>query len=153
MNFKTFFHYISYLQYPLMVIVLYFTMNLVFLETKEIEQNPNLVFEQINSLLIFLGLMFSFSSLQNTSKKQNKFLEKIWKSPIKGKIALILISILTLLYILLGLFGYYLAKDGILKEISIGSFILGLGIIGYLKTEIEIFENNRIDKVNTTEKK
>ena len=148
MNFKTFFHYTSYLQYPLMLVGLYFAIKPYFQGIEELKENPDLIFQNLNSLLIFMGLGVSFSSLQDTSKTQNKFSEKIWKSPVRGKIMIAFISLMILSFLTFGLFGYYFAKIGVLKEISIGIFVLGVGMFGFLKAAIEMFENHRIDKNN-----
>jgi magnesium-transporting ATPase (P-type) len=139
MNFKTLFHYISYLQYPLMLIGLYFAFKPYFLGIEQLRENPDLIFKNLNSLLIFMGLGVSFSSLQDTTKTQNKFSEKIWKNPKKGKLMIVF-------FLTFGLIGYYFAKVGVLKELSIGIIVLGLGMFGFLKAAIEMFENHRTDK-------
>ncbi len=148
MNFKTFFHYVSYLQYPLMLIGFYFAFKPYFYEIEELKENPDLIFESLNSLLIFMGLGVSFSSLQDTTKTQNKFSEKIWKNPKKGKIMISFISLMILSFLTFGLIGYYFTEIGILKELSIGIIVLGLGMFGFLKAAIEMFENHRTDKNN-----
>ena len=146
MNFKTLFHYISFLQYPLMLIGLYFAFKPYFLGIEQLRENPDLIFKNLNSLLIFMGLGVSFSSLQDTTKTQNKFSEKIWKNPKKGKIMIAFISLMILFFLTFGLIGYYFAKVGVLKELSIGIIVLGLGMFGFLKAAIEMFENHRTDK-------
>ena len=146
MNFKTFFHYISYLQYPLILIGLYFAFKPYLLGVEQLKENPNVIFQSLNSLLIFMGLGVSFSSLQDTTKTQNKFSEKIWKNPRSGKIMIGVISIQILSLLIFGLIGHYYGKEGILKELSIGIIVLGLGMFGFLKAIIEMFENHRIDK-------
>lgn len=52
MTFKTFFHYISYLQYPLMFIGLYFAFRPYFLGFDQLKENPDLIFKNLNSVLI-----------------------------------------------------------------------------------------------------
>ena len=83
MNFKTFFHYISYIQYPLMLIATYFVLSPYINEIEQLKKNPDLLFKNLNLTLIFMGLGISFSSLQDTSKTQNKFSKKIWENPKK----------------------------------------------------------------------
>ncbi len=146
MKFKTIFHYISYLQYPLMLIGLYFALSPYFNGIEKIKENPDLIFKNLNSTLIFMGLGVGFSSLQDTTKTQNKISEKIWKNPKKGKIMIAMISFMILLLLLLGLIGYYISNTRILKELSIGIIVFGLGMLGFLKAAIEMFENHRIDK-------
>lgn len=146
MNYKAIFHYVSYLQYPLMLIALYFAFSPYFNGFEKIKENPNLLFTGLNSALIFIGLGLSFSSLQDTSKTQNKFSEKIWKNPKKGKIMILILSLTIVFFLLLGVIGYYFSNTGILKELSFGMIITGLGMIGFLKAAIEMFENHRLDK-------
>jgi hypothetical protein len=146
MNFKTFFHKISYLQYPLMLVGLYFALKPYQQGMEGLKQNPDLIFQSLNTVLIFMGLSVSFSSLQDTSKTQNKISKNIWKDPLKGKVMIILMSLMILFFLLFGLIGYY-----ILKDLSIGIIILGLGMFGLLKAAIEMFENHRKDK-NTSER-
>ena len=146
MNFRTFFHYLSYLQYPLILTALYFAIKPYILGLENFFKNPDLIFQTFNSILIFIGLAMSFSSLQDTTKTQNKFSEKIWKNPRKGKVLIAVICVLILSFLIFGLVGYYFTKTGILNEIAIGAIILGLGMFGFLKAAIEMFENHRMLK-------
>ncbi|WP_253256248.1 hypothetical protein [Formosa algae] len=113
---------------------------------KTLKKIPDLIFLKLNSALIFMGLGMSFSSLQDTSKTQNTFSEKVWKNPKKGKIMIIILSFMILLFLIFGLTGYYFVNSGVFKELSIGLIITGLGMFGFLKSAIEMFENHRIDK-------
>lgn len=99
MDFRKFFHYVSYLQYPLMLLALYFAFKPYFFGFDQLKEKPELVFENLNSLLIFMGLAVSFSSLQDTTKTQNKFSEKIWRSPKKGKIMIGVISAMIIYFL------------------------------------------------------
>ena len=45
-----------------------------------------------------------------------------------------------------GLKGYFLSNEGVLKDLSVGIIVLGLGMFGFLKAAIEMFENHRSDK-------
>jgi len=129
-----------------MLIGLYFAFKPYLLGIEQLRENPDLIFKNLNSLLIFMGLGVSFSSLQDTTKTQNKFSEKIWKNPKKGKLMIASISLMILFFLTFGLIGYYFAKVGVLKELSIGIIVLGLGMFGFLKAAIEMFENHRTDK-------
>ncbi|MDN3593458.1 hypothetical protein [Zunongwangia endophytica] len=146
MNFKTTFHYISYLQYPLMIIALYFAFSPYFLELEKLKVNPDLIFQNLNNVLIFMGLAVSFSSLQDTTKTQNKISRKIYESPRKGKTFIILLCLIIISILISGLIGYFNSVDGILKDLSVGLIILSLGMFGFLKAVIEMFENHRKDK-------
>ena len=115
-------------------------------------EKADLIFKNLNNVLIFMGLGISFSTLQDTTKTQNKMSRKIWENPKKGKIAILIISVLTLSFILIGLNSYFSTNESKLKELSIGIIIFWIGLIGLLKAAIEMFENHRKDKnapVNT----
>jgi hypothetical protein len=46
----------------------------------------------------------------------------------------------------MGLTGFFYTNDGILKDISVGIIVLSLGMFGFIKAAIEMFENHRLDK-------
>ena len=146
MNFKQAFQYISYLQYPLMLTALYFSFIPYLSGFEKLKENPALLFDNLNSALIFMGLGISFSSLQDTTKTQNKVSLHIWQNPKKGKIAIILMCMMIMLFLLLGLIGYFSSEQGVLKDMSVGIIVLALGMFGFLKSAIEMFENHRKDK-------
>jgi protein-S-isoprenylcysteine O-methyltransferase Ste14 len=104
------------------------------------------IWENYNYAMIFMGLGISFSTLQDTKKTQNKFSRKTWENPKKGKLALIIIASLGLFVILIGLYGLYISTSEVLKQMSFGAIVLGIGIVGLLKAAIEMFENHRLDK-------
>lgn len=133
------FHRISYLQYPLFAVA-------VFYAIKPYVVGFDTVWVNLNNVLIFGGLGISLSTLQDTSTTQNEFSRRVWQSPLKGKIALSVIAVMALLFILVGFFGIYISQNPILKELSLGTIVLGIGVVGLLKAAIEMFENHRRDK-------
>ncbi len=135
------FHWISYLQYPLMLVVLYFYVMLI-LSVVRGETD----WTALNNALIFLGIQVGFSTLQDTTKTQNKISRRVWESPRKGKLMILLISSLVLFFLVFGLIGYFSSEENIHKEVSFGLIVLGIGILGMLKSAIEMFENHRKDK-------
>ncbi len=138
-NIKNMFHKISYVQYPLMLIALFYSF-LPYI------QGFDTFWSSINQALIFAGLGISFSTLQDTTKTQNNFSKKIWQHPKKGRRALLLIFISASVMLLFGLYGFMVAKTGIIKEVAFGTLMLGIGYIGLLKSAIEMYENHRTDK-------
>ncbi len=134
---KQLFQIISYLQYPLLVVALGYMVYPYFV-------GFDAFWSSVNNALIFSGLAVGFSTLQDTSKTQNDFSKRVWQSPRKGMIALVTISATTLVFLLLGIFGLYVAKGGALKEVSFGVLTLGLGYLGLLKAAIEMHEHHRI---------
>ncbi|WP_405567256.1 hypothetical protein [Polaribacter sp. Asnod6-C07] len=129
-----------------MLIVTYFVLSPYINGIKQLKKNPDLLFKKLNLTLIFMGLGISFSSLQDTSKAQNKFSKKNWENPKKGKIMIAFMSFMILCSLIFGLIGYFSTEVGVLKELSIGIIVLGLGMFGLLKASIEMFENHRKDK-------
>lgn len=110
------------------------------------EVSLDLLFQHFNTMLIFMGLGISFSSLQDPTKAQNNFSKKIWEDPRKGKMFIFLICGLIIFALVSGLIGYFQSSMNIIKELSVGAIVLGLGMFGMLKTAIEMFENHRLDK-------
>lgn len=138
---KQIFHLISYLQYPLLLVALGYMAHPYFAGLDTFWQT---FWPSVNNALIFSGLAISFSTLQDTTKTQNNFSKKIWESPRKGMLALWMISITTLAFLAVGMYGLYVSKGGIVKEVSFGVLMLGLGYIGLLKTAIEMYEHHRV---------
>ena len=146
MNVKRAFQIISYGQYPLMIIAVYFVIKPYINGLEFLKQNPEILFFNYNNALIFFGLGFSFSTLQDTTKTQSNFSKKIWTNPKNGRKMIFLISLVTFSTLILGVFLYYFGKIDKLKELSFGVIVLGIGLIGFLKSAIEVFENHRSDK-------
>lgn len=137
LSIKRFFHSISYLQYPLMAIGLGYMFYPYIAGFDKF-------WPSVNSTLVFFGLAISFSTLQDTRKTQNNFSKKIWENPRKGMIALVVIAVTTLLFLVMGMVGFLMTKPGIIKEVSFGTLMLGLGYVGLLKSAVEMHENHRI---------
>ncbi|WP_373060514.1 hypothetical protein [Zunongwangia sp. H14] len=146
MNIKNTFQIISYLQYPLLLLAAFFVIKPFLNGLEDLKNNPDILIVNYNRTLIFLGLAISFSTLQDTSKTQNKFSERIWRNPKKGKLMILLLTFLTFSTLILGIFLYFFSSNNKLTELSFGVIVLGIGLIGFLKTGIEVFENHRIDK-------
>lgn len=144
---KQIFHFISYLQYPLLLVALGYMVYPYFAGFKTFWET---FWPSVNNALIFSGLAISFSTLQDTTKTQNNFSRKIWENPRKGVLALWVISATTLAFLAVGVYGLYVAKDGIVKEVSFGALMLGLGYVGLLKAAIEMHEHHRIPEDSAT---
>lgn len=135
---KRLFQAISYLQYPLLLVALGYMVYPYF-------GGFDTFWTSVNNALVFSGLAISFSTLQDTTKTQNDFSKKVWEDPRKGMLALMVISGTTLLFLALGIFGFFVSKGGILKEVSFGVLMLGLGYVGLLKAAIEMHEHHRVE--------
>ncbi|MCA6074330.1 hypothetical protein [Fulvivirga sedimenti] len=130
-----FFHRISYLQYPLMLIALYFIIQ------------PYYGFQDalgyINKGLVFMGLGVTFSTLQDTTKTQNKLSLRIYQNPTYARIFIIVMIALILFFLVVGLIGLFAASDAKLSEVSLGMIVMGVGMIGMLKAVFEMADNHR----------
>lgn len=134
---KQWFHAISYLQYPLMLVGLGYVVYPYF-------AGFGTFWTSVNSALVFMGLGISFSTLQDTRKTQNNFSKKIWQNPRKGMVMLGVIAGTTLFFLGLGMVGFLTTRPGIIKEVSFGTLMLGLGYLGLLKSAVEMHDNHRI---------
>lgn len=119
---KQFFHLISYLQYPSMLIGLYYVFKPYFLGFDTMWGN-------YNNALVFIGLGISLSTLQDTAKTQNKLSKRIWESPKKGKTFILLMSLFTFFVIALGIYGLFAAKGKVLNELYFGLIVVGVGLM------------------------
>ena len=59
---------------------------------------------------------------------------------------LIALTSMALFLLIIGLYGIYNSKSEVLEQMSFGIIVLGIGLIGMLKSAIEMFENHRLDK-------
>lgn len=148
-NTKQIFHFLSYLQYPLLLLAVFFSIKPYFNGFDYMKEHLDVILKNYNYFLIFMGLGISFSTLQDTTKTSLNFEKKIWNNPKKGKRFIILISLTTFLTLTYGIFGYFITNNENIKELSFGAIVLGIGLIGFLKTAIEVFENHRKDKSTT----
>jgi magnesium-transporting ATPase (P-type) len=133
---KKTFHYISYLQYPLMLIGLFYCYKPLF-------GNLDMIWADLNKGLIFFGLGISFSTLQDTTKTQNKISRRIFEKPTYAKAFLVLIFVQVLFFILLGMFGLFLSEKTPVNELSFGIISIGIGFIGVLKSAVEMAHHHR----------
>lgn len=135
-DFKQLFHKVSYLQYPFMLGALWFYIS--FFRTDD--------WSKMNQALILFGIAISFATLQDTKKLLFSIEKKIWGNPKKGRRFIIYTAFLIFIFFAFGIFGYFFASESIIKEVSIGLIVVGIGFIGLLKTSVELFENYREDK-------
>lgn len=128
---KLLFHYISYLQYPLMLVGLFYVYLPFF-------TNFNSLLSEYNKALVFVGLAISFSTLQDSQKTQNKLSKRIWENPKHSKIFLSYLTILILFILAFGFFCLFTKTYVKLYELSFGIISVGIGLIGLLKSALEM---------------
>jgi hypothetical protein len=133
------FQKISYLQYPAMLAALAYAVKPAFTGLAGI-------FDDANYALLYMGIGIGLSSLQDPKRTQNEVSRKVWQDPRKGFLFLCLIAGQAFLMMVAGLVGSYVAGDSALNQLSLGLFSLGLGMLGMLKTAIDMYEHHRLDK-------
>lgn len=133
------FQWLSYLQYPALLVAFGYAARPLF-------NGMEGALDAYNSALLYAGVGVGMSSLQDPSKTQNTMSKKVWQDPRKGGLMLWLISAQALLPIVLGLVGTVLATNTALSQLALGLVAFGLGMIGLLKTAIEMREHHRLDK-------
>ncbi|WP_421870828.1 hypothetical protein [Marinoscillum sp.] len=141
-----YFHRISYLQYPFMIAGLYYAFKPYTYLFDKVPDGLSMMLDDFQNTLVFMGVGISFSTLQDTSKTQNTFSKKVWQSPRKGKFFLAMLTTSMLLFFVMGLLGLFVSEDNFLSELAYGLIVMAIGILGMLKTAIEMFENHRLDK-------
>lgn len=144
-NLKQTFHTLSYLQYPLLLIGLFLLIKPFFRGFDFLSSNPEYLFRTYNYALIFFGVTLSFAALQDPNKTSFKYEKRIWRNPKKAKNILIFTIATMIIFFIAGLLGFIL-KENVIREFSYGSIILAIGLLGYLKLQMDIFENHREDK-------
>lgn len=141
-NIKQIFHLLSYLQYPFWLIGLFLLFKPFFRGFDYVFSNPEFLFKTYNNVLIFFGLTLSFASMQDPTKTSLRYEKKIWQNPKKAKALFIVTTVTMIIFFLTGMLGFFTKENG-LKEFSYGSLILAIGLLGYLKLQMEIYENHK----------
>lgn len=139
MDARQFFQWLSYLQYPALLVAFGYAARPLF-------NGMGGMLDAYNSALLYAGVGVGMASLQDPSKTQNQISKKVWQDPRKGRWMLWLITAQALLPIVLGLVGAALAPSTALSQLALGLVAFGLGMIGLLKTAIEMREHHRLDK-------
>ncbi len=133
------FQWLSYLQYPAMLVAFGYAALPLF-------KGLDGMLDAFNSALLYAGVGIGLSSLQDPTRTQNDVSRRVWEDPRKGYWMLWLLTVQALLPIVLGLAGTALASSAALSQLSLGLVAFGLGMIGLLKTAIEMREHHRRDR-------
>ncbi len=150
-NFKQVFHALSYLQYPFLLIGLFLLFKPFFRGFDYLFSNPEFLFKTYSNVLIFFGLTLSFASLQDSGKTSLRYEKRIWQNPKRAKVLIIVTIFTIVIFFFAGIFGFIM-KENIFKEFSYGSLILAIGLLGYLKLQIEMYENHKKSNLKKSNK-
>ena len=142
---RSLFQRVSYLQYPAMLVAVAYAVKsgLSAASAKATGWAP--VFDDLNYVLLYAGIGIGLSSLQDSTKTQNGVSLRIWRNPRKGRWMLMLLSAYAFSAMALGLLGAYMADSTAASQLSMGLVAFGLGMVGLLKTAIEMREHHRSD--------
>ena len=135
------FHYISFVQYPFLATALYYCY-------KPLIFGKETMISDFNNGLLFLGIALSFASLADI-RRRTKIGDKIFANPKFAKRWIVYICILTLSIFGLGIFLQFFSEHEKLKGLAIGVFVLGIGVIGLLRMNLELMKSYQNNPKNT----
>ena len=137
---------LSYLQYPALLVALGYAAKSGWTLAMAGSGSWAAVYDDWNYVLLYAGIGIGLSSLQDPTRTQNALSKRVWQDPRKGRWMLVLLSFYTVTPMVAGLFGAYLADTTVVNQLSLGLVAFGLGMVGLLKTAIEMREHHRVDK-------
>jgi hypothetical protein len=137
---KTFrmFHYASFLQYPFLAAALFYSYKPIIIGIDNF--NKTEIISNYNLVLLAFGIAFSFTSLADITKR-TKLGDKIFGKPKNAKRWIICICMLILFTFALAIYTMFFPSDEKLKELSIGIFVFGIGMVGLLRMNLEIIKS------------
>jgi len=92
-----------------------------------------------NLALLFMGIGLSFTSLADISKR-TKLGDKIFGKRKIAKRWIIYIGLLIITIFTLAIIAKFFTNNQAFNEVSIGLFVLGIGMIGLLRMNLEIIK-------------
>jgi hypothetical protein len=140
------FQALSYLQYPMMLVALGYAIRSAVAMASARGEGWSPAYGDWNYMLLYAGIGIGLSSLQDPRRTQNEVSRKIWQDPRRGRWLLALIAAYAFGAMATGLAGAYLAAGAVVSQLSLGLLALGLGMLGLLKTAIEMREYHRLDR-------
>lgn len=132
---KKLFHILSYVQYPFMIVGLYYCYRPILSDFSD-------TWSDLNKAMVFFGVGIGFASFQDITKTQNKMSRKVFENPRYSRIFLGVIFGQTIIFLLSGAVGIFLSSDQPVRELSYGLMSVGLGMLGMLKTAMEMAEHH-----------
>lgn len=138
------FQWLGYLRYAALLVAL-------FQAFRPVPDDMQGMAEACNAVLLYAGVGIGMSSLQDPTRTQNTVWRKVWEDPCKGGWMPGVLAMQALLSIALGLLGTVLAGSTVPAQLSLGLVAFGLGMIGLLKTAMEMRGHHRLDKRAATD--
>ncbi|MBL8256896.1 hypothetical protein J2X02_002265 [Pseudoxanthomonas japonensis] len=146
MSVRDVFQRVSYLQYPALLVAVAYAVKAAWSISLAGAGGWSQVFDDGNYVLLYAGVGIGLSSLQDPTRTQNDVSRRVWQDARKGRWMLALLAFYALGAMLGGLAGAYLADSTVVNQLSLGLVAFGLGMVGLLKTAIEMREHHRLDK-------
>ncbi|MBA3928444.1 MAG: hypothetical protein C0521_02525 [Xanthomonas sp.] len=146
MSVRDVFQRVSYLQYPALLVAVAYAVKAAWSISLAGTGGWSQVFDDGNYVLLYAGVGIGLSSLQDPTRTQNDVSRRVWQDARKGRWMLALLAFYALGAMLGGLAGAYLADSTVVNQLSLGLVAFGLGMVGLLKTAIEMREHHRLDK-------
>jgi hypothetical protein len=140
------FQWVSYLQYPALLVAVGYAVKAALSIATAGADGWSPVFDDANYVLLYAGVGIGLSSLQDPTRTQNEVSRRVWQDARKGRWMLALLALYALGAMAGGLAGAYLADSTVVNQLSLGLMAFGLGMVGLLKTAIEMREHHRLDK-------
>lgn len=140
------FQWVSYLQYPALLVAVGYAVKATLSIATAGADGWSPVFDDANYVLLYAGVGIGLSSLQDPTRTQNEVSRRVWQDARKGRWMLALLALYALGAMAGGLAGAYLADSTVVNQLSLGLMAFGLGMVGLLKTAIEMREHHRLDK-------
>jgi len=140
------FQWVSYLQYPALLAAFGYALSAAFAAASIRAAGWGPVYDDWNYVLLYAGVGVGLSSLQDPMRTQNTMSRRVWEDPRKGRWMLTLLSFYGFGALIVGLVGAYMAESTPVSQLSLGLMAFGLGLMGLLKTAIEMREHHRLDR-------
>lgn len=140
------FQWISYLQYPALLVAGYFAVRLGLAAGSVGRSGWDGVYEAANMVLLHGGIGIGLSSLQDPTRTQNRMSLRVWEDPRKGRWMLGLLAAYAFGAMMLGLAGAWVSTNPVIGQLSLGQLAFGLGMLGLLRTAMEMREHHRRDR-------
>ena len=121
------------MQYPFLALALYYCYKPLIFE-------KDTMISDFNNGLLFLGIALSFSSLADI-RKRTKIGDKIYGNPKFAKRWIWYICILIVFIFGLAIFLHFFSESEELKGLVVGMFILGIGVVGLLRMNLEMIKS------------
>ncbi|NRB64237.1 MAG: hypothetical protein HRU40_14640 [Saprospiraceae bacterium] len=132
------FHYASFLQYPFLGLALFYCYKPIFKGLNYFDTDA--IIDLYNTSLLFLGIALSFTSLADI-RKRTKLGDHIFGNKKRARKWLIYMCSLIIIIFGFAIFCKFFTNNEKLENLSIGLFVLGIGMLGLLRMNIEIIKS------------